>query len=240
MIINKITNLNCIAIIIARAGSKRIKNKNVKPFNNKPIISYAINSAIKSRIFDKIIVSTDSKIIKKLAEKFGAEVPFIRPKVLSNSKATTLETIEHGLKFYLKQKINFKFCCCIYPATPFLESKHLINAFKTLKNKNTNYVFAASEIDHSIDRIFQIRKNYIHEAFNDAQKKKLVNKKFYKDIGQFYFGRTKNFLKKENIMNNNSTPIIFKKTEVIDINTNEDWVFSEIIKKTKILKGSKK
>ena len=65
-----------IAIIPARAGSKRIKNKNIKLFRGKPIIYYSINAAKKSKIFQKIIVSTDSEKIKKISEKYGAEVPF--------------------------------------------------------------------------------------------------------------------------------------------------------------------
>ena len=149
--------------------------------------------------------------------------------------------IKHGLNFFLKNKIKFNFCCCIYPATPFLKEKHLIKAFKILNNKEKiNYVFAASEIDYSVDRMFQIKKNYIHETFNKNQKKKLVNKKFYRDIGQFYFGKAKSFLEKKDILNNNSIPIIFKKTEAIDINTLDDWKFSELIKKAKTLKLSKR
>ena len=69
-----------IAIIAARSGSKRIKNKNIKLFNGKPIIYYSIKAALKSRCFERVVVSTDSKRIAKIAIKFGAEVPFIRTK----------------------------------------------------------------------------------------------------------------------------------------------------------------
>ena len=69
-----------ICLIPARSGSKRIKNKNIKMFHGKPIIAYAIDNAIKSKLFDKIIVSTDSSKIAKLSKKYGAEIPFLRPK----------------------------------------------------------------------------------------------------------------------------------------------------------------
>ena len=78
-----------IAIIPARGGSKRIKNKNIKIFCGKPMISYSINEAKKTKLFDKIIVSTDSSKIKKISEKFGAEVPFVRPKNLSDDFTPT-------------------------------------------------------------------------------------------------------------------------------------------------------
>ncbi len=69
-----------IAIIPARKGSKRIKNKNIKLFSKFPIIFWSILAAKKTRLFDKIIVSTDDKAISKIAKKFGADVPFLRPK----------------------------------------------------------------------------------------------------------------------------------------------------------------
>ena len=65
-----------IALIPARSGSERIKNKNIYNLNNKPLIAYSINSALKSKIFDRIIVSTDSLRYAKIAKKYGAEVPF--------------------------------------------------------------------------------------------------------------------------------------------------------------------
>ena len=69
-----------ICVIPARSGSKRLKNKNIKSFNGKPIISYAIKIAKSSKLFSRIIVSTDCKKIKSIAEKYGAEVPFLRSK----------------------------------------------------------------------------------------------------------------------------------------------------------------
>ena len=77
-----------LAIIPARGGSKRIKNKNIKNFFKKPIISYPIREAIKSKIFDKVIVSTDSDEIEKISKRFGAEIYFKRPKKLSGDKVS--------------------------------------------------------------------------------------------------------------------------------------------------------
>jgi len=97
-----------ICLIPARKGSKRIKNKNIKIFFGKPLISYAINVAKKSNLFDKIIVSTDCIKIKKISEKFGAEVPFIRPNNLSNDKSTDIDVVKHFLNFCKKKEINCK------------------------------------------------------------------------------------------------------------------------------------
>ena len=72
-----------IAIIPARGGSKRLPRKNIKEFNGKPLIAWSITVALKSKIFDKVIVSTDDEEIAEIAKRYGAEVPFIRPKSLS-------------------------------------------------------------------------------------------------------------------------------------------------------------
>ena len=73
-----------IALIPARFGSERIKDKNIINLFGHPLIAYAINAAIKTKIFDKILVSTDSLKYKKIAEKYGAEIPFLRPKKFQN------------------------------------------------------------------------------------------------------------------------------------------------------------
>ena len=112
MKISKI-NSKVLAVIPARKGSKRIVNKNIKKFNNVPIIAYSIKAAKKSKVFDYISVSTDCKKIAKIAKKYGANIDFVRPKKISNDKAKTLEVIKHSIKFYEnmgKNLITFAVC----------------------------------------------------------------------------------------------------------------------------------
>ena len=82
-----------LAIIPARLGSKRLPKKNIKLFYGRPIISYSIDAAKKTKIFDKIIVSTESIKLKKIAERYGAEVPFLRPKKIADDKTHFNEAI---------------------------------------------------------------------------------------------------------------------------------------------------
>jgi CMP-N-acetylneuraminic acid synthetase len=87
---------NCI--IAARGGSKRITNKNIIKIFGQPMISYPITTAIKSRIFKNIFVSTDSKKIKIISEKYGAKVPFLRKKKLANDKVGLQEVLVDFIK----------------------------------------------------------------------------------------------------------------------------------------------
>ena len=111
---------NRLAIITARGGSKRIPKKNVKSFFGKPAIAYAIETAIKSNLFDKVMVSTDAKYIADVAIKYGAEVPFLRSKENSDDFSTTADVLFEVVKEYEKKGRHYDELCCIYPCSMLL------------------------------------------------------------------------------------------------------------------------
>ena len=111
-----------IAIIPARIGSKRIFEKNIKRFNNYPMIYYSIKAAIESKIFDEVIVSTDSEKISKISKKYGAKIPFLRTKKLSGDNVPLIDVISYTLKKYQKiKKTKINYACCILPTAPFIK-----------------------------------------------------------------------------------------------------------------------
>ena len=225
----KLTNLNySLAIIIARKNSKRIKNKNIKEFYGKPIIYYSIEAAIKSKCFDKIIVSTDCKNISNVAKKFGAEIDFIRPKNLSTNNTKTIEVIRHAINFYKKKKINFKYTSCIYPASPFIKKINLVKGFNLVRSKKIDFVLTVQPFISSIDRAIKVYKNGVVKWKFPKYKNKNSNilKDYYYDAGQFYMGKTFHFFKK-NLFNNKTKALKLDKFESVDINEIEDWYFAE-------------
>ena len=145
-----------IAIIPARSGSKRIKNKNIKKFINEPIIAKTIKIVRKFNKFDKIYVSTNSNKIKKIAENCGAIVPFLRNKKLSGDKVITHDVIVDLLKKISLE--NVETVTCLYPTSVFIEKKHIIEARKILKKNKQKYVFSATKYEHPIQRAFSIKK----------------------------------------------------------------------------------
>ena len=110
-----------VAIIPARGGSKRIPKKNIKLFKGKPIIYWSIKTAIKTNCFDRIIVSTDDNEIARLAKDFGAEVPFKRPKNLSDDFTNTKDVINHCLSWLNDSRYTVKNACCIYPTSVLIK-----------------------------------------------------------------------------------------------------------------------
>lgn len=95
--------MKIVALIPARQGSKSVKDKNIKIYNNKPLIYHTIKIAKESKLISRVIVSTDSQKYANLALKFGAEVPFLRPKKFSTDKSLDYEWINHATRFLLKK-----------------------------------------------------------------------------------------------------------------------------------------
>ena len=93
-----------LAIIPARSGSKRIKNKNIRKFKGKPLLAHSIIHSNKSKYIQRTIVSTDSPKYAKIAKKYGAEVPFLRPKKISKDRSTDLQCFKHCINFFKKKK----------------------------------------------------------------------------------------------------------------------------------------
>ena len=214
-----------LGVIIARGGSKRISNKNIKDFNGKPAISYPIKNAINSNLFDRIIVSTDSKQIANIALQYGAEVPFIRPDSLSKDSATTDEAFMHSLKS-LEQ--DYEYACCIYPVTPLLSIQHIIDSFNLLTTAKATSSFPVSESPFPYKRGLLIkdqRISTINEETTHQQSQDL--EKVFFDLGQFYWVNVAKYLKEGRLWSSDCVPLVVKKYELIDVDDEEDWRLAE-------------
>jgi len=224
-----------ICIIPARGKSKRIPQKNIKFFCGKPIIAWSIQIAKDSKCFDKIIVSTDDLEIASLAKKYGAEVPFRRPKYLSNDFAPTVPVISHAINWQIKNNQKPLYVCCIYPTSVFASHYYINRGLRVLKKFNSRYTFSATNYSHPIQRSFKIKKN---------NKLKVLYPRHYKsrsqdletsfhDAGQFYWGLADTWLQNKTVISKDSSPIVIPRNRVQDIDTIEDWEIAERIFKIK-------
>ncbi len=128
-----------LAVILARQGSKRLPNKNHKIFHGKPLIVHTFNELKKSKLFDKIILSTDSKKLINLAIKHNIEVPFIRPKNISLDNSLAADAIKHCLDFLEKKNDTYDYVQYVLPTTPLKKSIDFIDAYKFFKKKKSRY-----------------------------------------------------------------------------------------------------
>jgi len=219
-----------VAIIPARGGSKRIPRKNIKEFFGKPLIAYSIQTALKSNLFDKIIVTTDDEEIAKIAKEYGADVPFIRPKELSDDFTGTGDVVKHALDYLKDKGEEFDYICTIYATAPLLQPKYLIEGLKKLQNSDAVNAFSSTSMPFPIQRTFKINENGRCEMFTPEHymTRSQDLEEAYQDAGQFYWTKLKR-VSDEIMFGKDSIAIVLPRYLVQDIDTLQDWQRAEMM-----------
>jgi len=220
-----------LAVIPARGGSKRIPGKNIKPFLGKPIIAYTIETAIKSNVFDKIIVSTDSEEIAEVAKQYGAEVPFVRPVELSDDFSGTTEVTAHAVQWYQDRNMPIELVCSIYATAPLLSAETLIKGLQIIQSTGKQYAFTVTAFPSSIHRAIKISKDNELEMYwpENFYTRSQDLEEAYHDAGQMYWGTPEAFTEKLRFYDKHSAPVIVPNHLVQDIDTPDDWVMAELL-----------
>lgn len=225
-----------IAIIPARGGSKRIPRKNIKEFCGQPMISYAINAAKETGLFEHIIVSTDDEEIARIAIECGAETPFIRPAELANDYTPTNPVVSHAIDICRELGVDPDFVCCIYPGVPLIQAADIEGAFNCLTNTDVDSCYPVTEFPSAPQRALKRASDgtmkYFHPEFRMTRTQDL--EPAYYDAGQFYWGKTNAWLSKNNIAD--GLGYLIPNWRVVDIDTPEDWkraeLYCQIVKST--------
>lgn len=214
-----------LAIIPARGGSKRIPRKNIREFLGKPIIAYSIEVALKSKLFDEVMVSTDDEEIANFAKKYGAKVPFMRSKENADDYATLADVIEEVKKQYVEQDILFEYICCILPTAPLITLTNLKKGYDLIQKGDTDSVRPVVEFPYPIQRAVRMNENGSIEMFNPEHKRTRSQdlESAYYDAGQFYWIRWGGGL-----LRDKRKAFKISAQGVQDIDTFEDWELAEI------------
>lgn len=216
-----------LAIIPARGGSKRIPRKNCKDFLGKPIIAYSIEVALKSNLFDEVMVSTDDEEIASIARKYGAKVPFMRSAETANDYATTMDVLNEVILEYKKRNFEFDYACCIYATAPLIRSSDLKKGFDLLISQNYLSVYPIVAFSYPIWRGLKFTNdkiNMVWPEYANARSQDLP--KVYHDAGQWYWFNTINI--SDSLLTNNTSCIILDEIRVQDIDNEDDWNIAEL------------
>ena len=221
-----------LAIIPARHGSKRVKNKNIKFFKKKPLIYYAIKSAIESNLFRKIHVSSDSSKILNYSKKIGVKYNFKRPKKLSGDKVPLAPVLEFVVDEYLKRGESFDEIWLIYPTNPFITKNILKKCSKSFKEISTHPKNALMTVTKYNYPIFwaqkKNKKNYLSAVFKKYLKLRSQDlENIFCDAGMVNVYSGIKFLKK--LKNIKYFPFELPIYESVDIDTVEDFKFADKI-----------
>lgn len=231
--------MRSIAIITARGGSKRIPGKNIREFCGKPILAYSIEAAIKSGIFDEVMVSTDSEEISEVAKKYGAHVPFLRSEEASGDYATTQLVLTEVLAKYHEIGRDFDCMVCIYPTAPFITPQKLKNAVEILKANSCTMVVPVVKFSFQPQRAYVINNGMLEfkwKQYAFARSQDL--EPFYHDAGQFYVYDIKNYLHCDRVASERVMPYELPAIDVQDIDNEDDWAMAEM--KFRLMKESGK
>ena len=220
-----------IAIIPARKNSRRIKNKNIINFCGHPIISYSLKLAKKSKLFDKIIVTTNCKKIKKFSYYYGADLVIDRKEKLSKNNIGIVEVIKDAIKISVSRNINPHYVCCIFPASPNIDIRNLKKGLLKIKRKKKGFVFAAGETYQNFNDSFFLSNKTLTKVKEINILKKYISKKLYIDAGQFYWAQKATWLKSNNTFTKESDVCLIKNKKYVDINTYNDLEYAKYLAK---------
>lgn len=218
-----------LAVIPARGGSKRIPQKNIKQFCGKPILAYSIEAAIRSELFNEIMVSTDDKEIAEIAKQYGASVPFPRNAETSTDYATTEDVLLEVVKKYHQTGRNFSYICCIYPTAPFVTATKLCAAFRLLRDSGADSLVPVVPFSYPPLRGFTFQNGRIQMKWPEYETARSQDlPPIYHDCGQFYFAHMDAFLREKTLFCKETVPMFLPELEVQDIDNETDWELAEL------------
>ncbi|MFA6171588.1 MAG: acylneuraminate cytidylyltransferase family protein [Patescibacteria group bacterium] len=227
--------MKILAYIPARAGSKRVPNKNIKNFLGKPLIAYTVLQAKACSIVDRVVVDTDSPKIAQIAKKYGAEVPFLRPAHLATDKSQVVFSLLNVLN-RLKDDEGYvpDYVLLLQTTSPLREMKDIMDAWKMIKSTDATTVLTVCPTH---PKLYYLGKNNETILVNGSEGKSNNTQTWppaYLLNGCFvYIIKTSALLKEKRIITKKTKAVVCPRWRSVDIDTPEDWVMGEFLYKNK-------
>ena len=226
-----------LGIIPARGGSKGIPKKNLYPLMGKPLIFYTISEALRSELITDVIVSTDDLEIKGVSEKYGAQVPFIRPKELSGDLALAVPTIQHATTTYEKMKdIRYDYIIMLQPTAPLRKAGDIDGALTLLMNQDVDSVISIVDVDN----YHPMKMKVVEDGrLKDFQKPPTENPprqslpQIYIVNGAMYATKRDVLVNQSSFIGEDSLPYIMSRNKSVNIDNIEDFIVVEYFMKGK-------
>jgi CMP-N,N'-diacetyllegionaminic acid synthase len=224
--------MRILAIIPARGGSKGVPRKNIKPLIGKPLIEYTINSALKSKLLTKVILSSDDEEIISFSRKLGVEVPFIRPENLAKDESSTIDVIKHALNHFSDKNENYDSVCLLQPTTPFRPKSLIDSSISEFVKNKTDSLVSVQIVPHQFNPnwIYEKTENNILKRLdskNSLAKNRQSLKTYYHRDGAIYITKTDTIFKQNSIYGKTISYIRSSKDCKINIDSIEDWEEAE-------------
>ncbi|MCX5831436.1 MAG: acylneuraminate cytidylyltransferase family protein [Deltaproteobacteria bacterium] len=231
-----INNKRVLVIVPARGGSKGLPGKNILTLCGKPLVAWPIATAKASKYIDKIVVSTDDLEIAKIAEKYGASVPFIRPAALATDTATTFSVIEHTLVFLKNAGESFDYIVLREPTSPLTESDDIDAALEILESKRAiaDSIVGVSKVEAAHPAFDVVIKEtgtikpFMYPDFSQAVRRQDIADIYFFE-GSLYISDTETLLEKSSFYHDRTLPYIVPRYKSLEIDEQIDFLFAETI-----------
>lgn len=217
--------MTSLGLIPARGGSKGIPRKNIKLFNNKPLIYWSIKTALESAYIDKVVVSTDDEEIADIARSLSAEVPFFRPRELSEDNSLGIDTVLHALE----NLNNINDVLLLQPTSPLRRTLDIDEIFKIRSEYNSESAVSLTLANKHIDLFFKMNSRKIISPFSISQK--MLPRQQYPDYftlnGALYLSTRESIFRNRSFITSSTVGYIMPQEFSIDIDTPFDWEIAE-------------
>lgn len=223
-----------VAIIPARSGSKGLPGKNIKYLCGKPLLAWTIEKALKSSHIDKIVVSTDSEEIAEIAVRYGADVPFLRPKELATDEATSFSVVEHCLEFLkTTDNLQFDYTLLLEPTSPLREDSDIDRAISVLDSQREDFdaVISLGIVGGHPSIVKRLIHGtvspYVNEIQSEARRQDLDAAYF--PYGVVYASKTRSILENYSFYPIKCGAILLKPYQCLEIDSEIDFLCVEAI-----------
>lgn len=223
---------NILCVIPARSGSKEIKDKNIKIFVDRPLIAHTIEYAKSCKLITKTVISTDSTRYAAIAKKYGGEVPFLRPKDISQDISQDYDFIYHALinceKLY---DLKFHIIILLRPTSPLRPANLIEKGLEMIQNdSNASSLKAVSVSEQHPYRHWEPKGGYIQGYEKNILEPYNIPRQKLPET--FYSAGDLEIIRRETVMSGSVSgkkiiPLILKNNEVVDIDSDEDWRIAE-------------
>ena len=228
-----IDSKNVLGLILARGGSKGLKDKNIKFLVDKPLIAWTIETAKKSKYIDDLIISSDSKEIIEVAKSFGASAPFIRPSELATDEAKSSDCILHAINFLEKSNKKYDYFLLLEPTSPLREVVDIDNSIELLNKKKHGSIVSVCEAEGSHPAfLYRIDSNKFITPFTGKHPSDLrrqdIEDLFFVE-GTIYCSTILDFKKEKTFYHSKTSPYYVPKWKSIEVDDIYDFVMIEAI-----------
>ncbi|WP_292256591.1 2-C-methyl-D-erythritol 4-phosphate cytidylyltransferase [Marinospirillum sp.] len=229
--------LKTLAIVPARAGSKRLPGKNLLPLQGKPLIQWTLDAALASEKIDRVLVTSDDQNLLKLADQLGC-MTLLRPKELATDTASTYSVLEHALQHLHDQQVYPEQTLLLQPTSPLRSTADIDKGLALMEEKDTDSIISVCPVDHPVQWCNTLddqckMDNFISKEILGQRSQELPT--HYRINGAFYLAKTPLLLQHKSFFMPNSYALVMGQENSVDIDTELDFLFCQTLMQHKTL-----